>query len=151
VGKHRKQVELENVIKFYGNVFLPIDQVLHNCVVAQLDSKLLETKGPIMTPDEIDHLVPDDVKAQLVLKEINGHKDPLSMIASASSFSDKIIEGYSACITRGNIGLISHTSNAMLSGIPLVQVGKNDYFSFLICYSCFLWSFHYPSFVSTIG
>ena len=55
--------ELANVIKFCSRVLLPIDQVLHDRVVAQLDSKLLDTKGPFVPPDEIDRLVPGDVKA----------------------------------------------------------------------------------------
>jgi flavine halogenase len=132
VGKRRKQDELDNVIKFCGTIFLPTDQALHDRVAARLDSKLLDTKGPIVTSDEIDRLVPDDVEAQLVLKEINGHKASQSASASVGSFSDEIVEGYSARVTRGNIGLISHTSNAMSSAIPLsaTQVGKKDYFSF---------------------
>jgi hypothetical protein len=130
VGKRRRQDELQNVIKFCGRIFLPVDQELHDRVGARLDSKLLDLHGPVVTPDEIDRLVPDDVEAQIVLKEINGHKTAKSTHASVGSFSDEITGGYSARVTRGNIGLISHTPMALSIPTPSKQMGKMGYLSF---------------------
>lgn len=106
MGKHRRQDELANVIEFCSRILLPIDQALHDRVGARLDSKLLDPKGPFVPPDEIDRIVPGDVEAQIVLNEINGRKHPQGATSSIASFSNEIIEGYSARVTRGNIGLI---------------------------------------------
>jgi flavine halogenase len=124
VGKRRRQDELQNVIKFCGSVFLPTDQELHDRVGARLDSKLLDPQRPIVTPDEIDRLVPDDIEAQIVLKEINALKTSESAHASVGSFSDEISAGYSARVTRGNIGLISHAPIALSTPTPSNKMEK---------------------------
>jgi len=71
VGKHLYTNELQKVITFCGGVFLLINPELHSCITPCLDNKLLNPNGPIITPEEIELLMSDNIEAQLVLKEIN--------------------------------------------------------------------------------
>ena len=75
MGKRMTEDELQKVLTFCGGLFLPVDPELRARVVPRLDRKLLDPKGPVVTDDEIDLLVPDDAEAQVVLKEINGDVD----------------------------------------------------------------------------
>jgi flavine halogenase len=119
VGKRMSEDELQKVIAFCGGVFLPVDPELHAHVAPRLDSKLLDPHGPVVTPEEIDLLVPDDLEAQLVLKEINGRKGVTSTFSTVGSFSDEVTVGFSARLTRGNVGLISHEPKAMPTAVLL--------------------------------
>ena len=120
---------MRNVIEFCGSIFLHVDQERRDRVGARLDSKLLDLHGLIVTPDEIDRLVLDDPEAQIVLKEINALKTCKRTHASVGTFSDEISGGYSARVTRGNIGLISHTPMALSTLMPS-KMKKVDYLSF---------------------
>jgi flavine halogenase len=133
VGKRMSEDELQKVIAFCGGVFLPVDPEMHARVTPRLDSKLLDPRGPIVTPEEIDQLVPNDREAQLVLKEINARKGAGSAFASVGSFSDEVIAGFSARVKRGSIGLISHGPKGPSTSIsaPLPQVEKVTTFSLL--------------------
>ena len=101
--------ELQKTIQFCGGVFLPVDPELQARVAPRLDHRLLDPYGPVVTPEEIERLVPDDVEAQLVLKEINARKGAGRAFSSVGSFSDEVAGGFSARIDRGCLGLISHT------------------------------------------
>lgn len=114
VGKRMSEDELQKAIAFCGGTFIPVDQEQRTRVASRLDHKLFDPQGPIATPEEMDQLVPDDREAQLVLKEINGHKSIVgNLFASVGGFSDEVVVGFSARVKRGSIGLTSHLPNAM--------------------------------------
>jgi len=75
-----------------GGVFLLVDPELHARVAPRLDNKLLNPNGPIVTPEEIELLMLDNIEVQLVLKEIKGTG---SVFAAVGSFSDEVTVGYS--------------------------------------------------------
>jgi hypothetical protein len=94
-------------------------------VTPQLDSKLLDPCGPVVIPEKIDLLVPDDLEAQLVLEEINGRKGVISAaFSSVGSFSDEDAAGFSAQLTRSNISQISHKPKATCCCTFRVDVAK---------------------------
>jgi len=125
VGRRMSEDELQKVIALCGGVFLPVGPDVHARVVPRLDNKLLDPQGPIVTPEEIEALVPDDIEAQLVLKEINARKGAGGVFLSVGSSFDEITEGFSARVIRGHIGLISHESKAMpTTPMPLRKFGK---------------------------
>jgi hypothetical protein len=117
--------ELQKVIALCGGVFLPVGPDVHARVAPRLDNKLLDPHGPIVTPEEIEAMVPDDIEAQLVLKEINARKGAGGVFLSVESSFDEVTEGFSARVTRGHIGLISHESKATpTTPMPSAKFGK---------------------------
>ena len=88
----RKQTSKSN--RLLRGVFLLIDPELHARVASHLDNKLLDLNRPIVTPEEIELPVPDDIEAQLVLKEINVRKGAGSAFAAVRSFNDEVTAGY---------------------------------------------------------
>ncbi|KAF8888751.1 hypothetical protein BD779DRAFT_1611209 [Infundibulicybe gibba] len=118
VGKRISEDELQKTITFCGGVFLPVDPELHARVAPRLDSKLLDPYGPVVTPEEIERLVPNDIEAQLVLKEINGRKGAGRAFSSIGSFSDEVAGGFSARVDRGSLGLIRDSSEVITQTTP---------------------------------
>ncbi|KAF8888754.1 hypothetical protein BD779DRAFT_1470042 [Infundibulicybe gibba] len=113
IGKRMSEDELQKTITFCGGVFLPVDPELRAHVASRLDSKLLDPNGPIVTPEEIEKLVPNDIEAQLVLKEINVWKGVGR--TSIGSFS---ADGFSARVDRGSLGLIQDSSEVISQTTP---------------------------------
>ncbi|KAF8888772.1 hypothetical protein BD779DRAFT_1522469, partial [Infundibulicybe gibba] len=111
VGKRMSEDELQKTITFF-------DPELRAHVASRLDSKLLDPNGPIVTPEEIERLVPNDIEAQLVLKEINGRKGAGRAFSSIGSFSDEVAGGFSARVDRGNLGLIQDSSEVISQTTP---------------------------------
>jgi len=122
VGKRITEDELQKTIQFCGGVFLPIDPELQARVRPRLDSKLLDPLGPVVMPEEIERLVPDDIEAQMVLKEINARKGAGRAFSAVGSFSDEVAGGFSACVDRGRLGLITHTKNQHETHDPTTHI-----------------------------
>jgi hypothetical protein len=107
VGKCLNKNKLQKAITFCRGILHPVDPE-HACVALHLNSKLLDLNGPIVTPEEIELLMLDNIEVQLMLKKINVHKGTRSAFTAIGSFSDEVTAGYLVRVHRGNIGLVSH-------------------------------------------
>ena len=119
---------MKKVLEFCSGVFLSADPEVHESVAPRLDQKLLDPAGPIVSQEEIERLVPDDIEAQLVLKEINSRKSLATAFSSIGGFSDEITAGFAARVTRGNIGLIG-PPKAMTNPLSSKEMLKMENFS----------------------
>lgn len=108
MGRRMSEDELQKVIALCGSALLPVDPEVYARVLSRLDSKLVDPRGAIMTPEEIDLLVPNDLEAQLVLKEINARKSTGGLFLTVGDSFEEVTAGFSARVHRGNIGLIRH-------------------------------------------
>ncbi|KIM79851.1 hypothetical protein PILCRDRAFT_547145 [Piloderma croceum F 1598] len=124
VGRRMSEDELQKLIALCGSALLPVDPEVYARVVSRLDTKLVDPRGAIVTPEEIDLLVPNDLEARLVLKEINARKSTGGLFLTISDSFEEVTAGFSARVHRGNIGLISHAPKANSTSGFSIQVGK---------------------------
>jgi flavine halogenase len=124
VGRRMSEDELQKVIALCGSALLPVDPEVHARVLSRLDSKLVDPRGAIMTPEEIDLLVPNDLEAQLVLKEINARKSTGGLFLTVGDSFEEVTAGFSARVHRGNIGLIRHGPGANSTSAFSAKAGK---------------------------
>jgi flavine halogenase len=124
MGRPMGEDELQKVIALCSGALSPADPEVYARVVSRLDSKLVDLRSAIVTPEEIDLLVPNDPEAQLVLKEINARKSTGGLFLSVGDSFEEVIAGFSARLQRGNIGLIRHGPKANSTSAFLVQAGK---------------------------
>jgi hypothetical protein len=115
--------ELQKVIALCGDALLPVDPDVYARVVSRLDTRLVDPRGAIVTPEEIDLLIPNDLEAQLVLREINARKSTGSLFLTVGDSFEEVTAGFSARVHRGNIGLISHPPKANSTSAFSIQVG----------------------------
>ncbi|KAJ8495367.1 hypothetical protein ONZ45_g12901 [Pleurotus djamor] len=104
VEKKLSNEELERMIEFTRNFFLPIseEQYAH---ANERFSHLTAINGPVMGPEDLKKVLDeDDSDAKAVLQRINALK-VLSNEVGSSGFTSEAVNGYTMVMERGKLGL----------------------------------------------
>ncbi|KDQ23701.1 hypothetical protein PLEOSDRAFT_1108187 [Pleurotus ostreatus PC15] len=96
--------ELERMIDFTRNFFLPISQDQHAAVSERL-GHFMPINGPVMGPDDLAKVLDDDDSdAKAVLQKINARK-VLSTEMGSSGLNSESVNGYTLILEKGRLGM----------------------------------------------